>query len=229
MYKIAIESSDIREEMYYSHLDAFYVNKNLNDEVLNFTPDPKDYSINMKMIQEAVTPIVKGLDVFISYDHSDELEAKIVATSLMEKGFKVFLDSMFWKSIDKALMDFNRRYNRFVDGSYKYEETIRAASTFHMILVDSIVETIKNSKVFLFINHSGSAKDPRTVSPWIYLENKVANEISEERSTRLVDSLCHSANITFDIDTFDYRKVDSVSDVVWLVVWLIGRRRNKTL
>lgn len=45
-----------------------------------------------------------------------------------------------------------------------------------MILADSIIDVVKNSKVFIkLISENYADSNNRTISPWIYLENKVAD------------------------------------------------------
>lgn len=46
--------------------------------------------LNMEDIQKVFVPIIKNVDVFISYDHKDFRKASIIASILKNEGFKVF-------------------------------------------------------------------------------------------------------------------------------------------
>ena len=87
-----------------------------------------------------------------------------------------------------------------------------------MILSDSIIETIKNSKVFVFIKNSRTVLDDRTVSPWVYLENKIANNMPK---TEIKHSFFEDSNvgpkISFKIDTRGYYIANSANDINHLV------------
>ena len=73
-----------------------------------------------------------------------------------------------------------------------------------MILADSIIEVVKRSKVFIkLITSSYADKDNRTVSPWIYLENKIADLCQSERKSYIVhDSLGKSVTFKTSNDGF---------------------------
>lgn len=79
-----------------------------------------------------------------------------------------------------------------------------------MILTDSIIETVINSKFFIFIRNQALQNDYRTESPWIYLENKIAaNCVCPQSKALLEDSqtapqirfkLVFKGNILYSVD-----------------------------
>lgn len=79
-----------------------------------------------------------------------------------------------------------------------------------MILTDSIIETVINSKFFIFIRIQALQNDYRTESPWIYLENKIAaNCVYPQNKALLEDSqtapqlhfkLVFKGNILYSVD-----------------------------
>lgn len=112
--------------------------------------------------------------------------------------------------------EYNRRYNRNLDGTYDYKKAKLASSTFDMILSDSIIETVKNSKVFIYVKNSKNLHDDRTISPWIYLENKIASSF-HEKSKLLFEDSRNNPKITFHIDTYEYNIVNGVNEINNLV------------
>lgn len=176
-------------------------------------------SINMEDIQREVTPIIKDIDVFFSYDHFDAQRAQKLASYFDDDDYKVFLDSMFWSSVDDLADAFIKKYGDSKDpsGLYNPKKVRQTLSTFNMILADSIIETIKNSKVFVFIRNSLSKKDSRTVSPWIYLENKMAKDLLGANRRPILENFESKPEIRFKLDTFGYYRVDSVDELVSLL------------
>lgn len=172
--------------------------------------------VDMKKIQEKVVPIVKECDVFISYSHSDDGIARFVANELMAEGYKVFVDSLFWGSIDKCLKIYDDKI-RGDNKTYNYYDRNKSTSTFHMILVDSIIDTIRNCKVFLFLKGNEIEKS-KTLSPWLYLENKIANDFKNELPP-MKKQLTEDSNFTvkFPITTNDFFVTDTLERLKFLL------------
>jgi len=219
MYKIVIDSKklNIRSEYIFSKST---LNCEIRDKILEFLPSGTDNSINMEDIQKAIVPIVKNIDIFFSYNHDDEIQVKRLAEFFIRKGYRVFLDCLFWKSIDEALDNFNMKYNKNLNGSFDYTKSKLASSTFNMILSDSIIETVKNSKVFVYVKSDSSEKDSRTVSPWIYLENKIANSVSVDK-VKLFEDSKPNPKILFKLDTYGYHIVNNAIDIINIVKEII--------
>lgn len=188
------------------------LNNNLNIEI----DDALEYSNEMSMetIRDSIVPIVKNCDIFISYSHDDKKIAEYVASILMDADYKVFIDSLFWKSIDDTLIKYDS-INSKLNGKLNYEKIRKSSSTFNMILADSLIDTIKSSKVFIFIN---TGKCEKTPSPWLYLENKIANEFKNELPP-FNKFLTEDFNflINFPLKTNDFYPVDSVGKVLFLL------------
>ena len=159
--------------------------------------------IKMEDLQRNIVPIIE-CDVFISYSHEDIEPASKLAYSLQKCELSTFIDSVYWKSIDSALKIYDNLYCKKNNGCYDYEKRNKSTSTFHMILADSIIEVVKRSKVFIkLITSSYADKDNRTVSPWIYLENKIADSCQSERKPYIVhDSLGESVTFKTSNDGF---------------------------
>ena len=169
MLKINLISNEKLEKLNgFLKTDKF--KNNFADSFIN-----RNFELKMEDIQEQYVPKLK-CDIFISYCHDDEKYAKAIASHLIKLGYTVFIDCLFWKSIDEALRKYDDKYSKQDDGLYNYNKRNKSTSTFHMILTDSIIETIRCSKVYITINTKKYASEGRTASPWIYLENKIANE-----------------------------------------------------
>lgn len=166
-------------------------------------------------IQKMIAPIIRGCDVFISYSHRDNKIAKFVAKALNEAGFKVFIDALFWGSIDKALRNYDDK-EKGDDKYYDYEKRNKSTSTFHMILADSLIDTIRNCRAFLFLEGEETI-DSATVSPWLYLENKIANE--RKNDLPLGRKIHESAvsNIYFPMQNDDFYTASSLNEVIRLL------------
>ncbi|MGI6710909.1 MAG: hypothetical protein ACOX4W_05645 [Bacilli bacterium] len=190
------------------------LNNNLNmkiDEALKSSS-----KMPMEKIRKSIVPIVKDCDIFISYSHDDEEIATYVANVLMNNSYKVFIDSFFWKSIDDSQVEFDE-INSKDNGKLSYDKVRQSASTFNMILADSLIDTIKSSKIFIFIN---TGKLKQTLSPWLYLENKIANEFENELK-HLKEQLVHDSRFSFSIEfplkTSDFYTVNSIKDLLSII------------
>ena len=95
-------------------------------------------------------------------------------------------------------------------GNYDYDMRNKSTASFHMILTDSIIETVRNSKIFIMINTLNYMKEGRTVSPWIYLENKIANE--QKNPIKIKDSFTES--ITYPVKTNSFIEARTYADIL---------------
>lgn len=214
-YKLLIDSENIDNSC---SLKNSKVNtkslENLNEYILNSS----NGVINMEDLQKEITPIIKDIDVFISYDHADYEKACYLAKCLEHYGYKVFLDSLFWKKIDKIIDLFNKKYNKNNnDNSLNYQKIKKSISTFNMILTDSIIETVRSSKCFIFIRNQDSENDSRTRSPWIYLENKIAAYCTYSQNKVLFEDLQTAPQIRFKLNIFEGTEFNSISDIVCFI------------
>ena len=97
-------------------------------------------------------------DVFISYSHDDTDDAIFLASWLEQKcGLRVFLDYYVWGSADSLLKDIDDHYCKQKDGRYNYSRRNYSTSHVHAMLSMAIMDII----------------NAKTLSPWIYEENKM--------------------------------------------------------
>lgn len=213
MLKIMIDSDKLKISDKYVFQKSD-LNKAINDTISELLPKKRDSSINMEDIQKAIVPIVKDIDIFFSYSHDDEKQVKRLATYFINLGYKVFLDCLFWKNIDDSLDEYNKNYCVNSNGNYDYKKIKLSSTTFDMILSDSIIETVKNSKVFVFVKSNNSVHDLRTVSPWIYLENKVAQNMPSTNINKfLFEDSKNTPPITFKLDSYGYYIAKDANDI----------------
>ena len=121
-------------------------------------------------------------DVFISYSHDDTDDAIFLASWLEKKcGLRVFLDYYVWGSADGLLKDIDDHYCKQADGRYNYGRRNYSTSHVHAMLSMAIMDIINNTECCIFINSGHSIHLPslrktttaKTLSPWIYEENKM--------------------------------------------------------
>lgn len=130
-------------------------------------------------------------DVFISYSHNDIRAAKYLYHYLTYKcEFRVFMDSTIWNSADGLLRVIDRKYcYNEEEGTYNYSKRNFSTSHVHTMLGMAMIEAIKRSELFLFIesDESISLKDGInnfTLSPWIYQEIQFANNLPLDEPDR---------------------------------------------
>ena len=121
-------------------------------------------------------------DVFISYSHKDTDDAIFLASWLEQQcGLRVFLDYYVWGSADSLLKDIDDHYCKQKDGRYNYSRRNYSTSHVHAMLSMAIMDIINNTECCIFINSGHSIHLPslrktstaKTLSPWIYEENKM--------------------------------------------------------
>lgn len=121
-------------------------------------------------------------DVFISYSHKDTDDAIFLASWLEQKcGLRVFLDYYVWGSADSLLKEIDDHYCKQKDGRYNYHRRNYSTSHVHAMLSMAIMDIINNTECCIFINSGQSIHLPslrktstaKTLSPWIYEENKM--------------------------------------------------------
>lgn len=167
-------------------------------------------TIDYRLLQQAVVPIVKEAEVFISFSHRDEKYAIDVARYLSQY-FKVFIDPLFWGSVDEALKIFDEN-NCLLEGEttiYDYDKRNISTSIFHVMLADSIQKTIKKCRYFIFIATKNSlTSSDKTLSPWLYLENSYCQEYLE---TFVAHSLTEGAkfeqNVEFPLNFTNFETI----------------------
>ena len=219
-YKLLIDSEKIHNvcSLKNSKINT-RLSENLNEYILNSS----NGVINMEELQKKVTPIIKDIDIFISYDHADSKKALYLARQLEHYDYKVFLDSLFWENIDEITDSFNRKYNAN-GNSLNYQKIKKSISTFNMILTDSIIETVRNSKFFIFVRNQDSKNDSRTKSPWIYLENKIAAYCAYSQNKVLFEDSQTAPQIRFKLDILEGTEFNSIRDIVCFIrrhIWEI--------
>ncbi|NHB94694.1 hypothetical protein [Photorhabdus cinerea] len=115
-----------------------------------------------------------GCHIFLSHSHGDVEVVTLIANALYLKcGIKSFIDSYFWKNVDAAIMEIDKKYNEISPDLYCYNGSLKTSSNFYMILSNALSESIHESDSFFFIctnyNSGSSDKDrKKTFSPWIY-------------------------------------------------------------
>jgi hypothetical protein len=121
-------------------------------------------------------------DVFISYSHTDMDDAILLASWLEQLcGLKVFLDYYVWGSADGLLLDIDNHYCKQKNGLYNYRRRNYSTSHVHAMLSMAIMDVINNTECCIFFNSGHSicltnlqkSTSVKTLSPWIYEENKM--------------------------------------------------------
>lgn len=121
-------------------------------------------------------------DVFISYSHTDKQDAIFLASWLERQcGLKVFLDYYVWGSADGLQQDLDDHYCKQKDGLYNYRRRNYSTSHVHAMLSMAIMDIINNTECCIFLNSGHSicltnlqnTSSAKTLSPWIYEENKM--------------------------------------------------------
>ena len=143
--------------------------------------------IDGKALQNYVFPNgkVNDYDIFISYSHNEndeKLVKRFVAYLQDYCGLKVFLDYYVWKSADSLLKKIDDRYCKTRDSKhYIYGRRNYSTSHVHAMLSMAIMDIINKTECCIFINSGHSIHLPslrktttaKTLSPWIYEENKM--------------------------------------------------------
>lgn len=120
--------------------------------------------------------------VFISYSHDDKMEAEFLASWLQNHcNLNVFLDSYVWGNADSLLLDIDKEHCLKKDGNYAYNRRNYSTSHVHAMLSMAIMDVINNTECCIFIEsghsiHLANLKNSnkaKTLSPWIYEENKM--------------------------------------------------------
>lgn len=90
-------------------------------------------------------------------------------------------------------------------------------STSNMILIASIINTIENSKIFLFIENDKLNYDSSTISPWIYLEITTANHVQFSCKKSFFKKRNLLPEIRFKLENSNFKSVESVEELVLLI------------
>lgn len=141
------------------------------DAVVNLVTRIKNGEyIDANVIQQTLFPSVHK-KIFISHSHREKDLAIKVANTL---GSNIcFVDSLFWGSADKALIQIQKRL--LDEGKIKntYADINKIASHFYGMLSVSIQNAIAEAEIFLYIPPSASFRNGKysyQYSPWIYQE-----------------------------------------------------------
>lgn len=84
-------------------------------------------------------------------------------------------------------------------------------------MLHSIIETVRNSKFFIFIRNQDLQNDYRTESPWIYLENKIATNCVYPQNKALFEDSQNAPQIRFKLDIFKGTEFNSIKDIVCFI------------
>ena len=148
-----------------------------------------DGEIDVGKLQDASFSIKKA-DVFISYSHNDnELARNLKIWLEKELGLSAFVDYDIWHSADGILKKIDDKYclknNKEL---YDYSRRNLSTSYVHIMLCNALMRTI-DSCDFMFIlntpnsiNSESVIKEPKTHSPWIYLELSVLKYIRSKEN-----------------------------------------------
>lgn len=139
-------------------------------------------------------------DVFISYSHLDEGKARYLYWFLtVQCNLHVFLDSTIWHSADLLLKAIDDRYcKNTTNNNYNYHKRNFSTSHVHTLLSMAMLNAIKRSECFLFIESDNSLtlKDgiqDHSLSPWIYQETEFANSLPKILPDRLMSKSIEKA------------------------------------
>lgn len=192
---------------YYSK-DLLYVEENekkIKDEFDTFIMD--DGSIDGTLLQENWFKSL-SFDVFISHSHKDNKKAIALAGWLKsELGLSSFVDTCFWGYADNLLKTINDKYNikrieKNGEKIYSHKKANYASSHVHMMLATSINKMMMNCECIIFINSNNSIiksdYSDDTSSPWIYLENYLANSMKQTIPDRFKKTLRHDASFSLN-------------------------------
>lgn len=130
-------------------------------------------------------------DIFISHSHSDiDLAKEIAIWAQAELGASSFIDSMSWTYAVDLLKIIDDKYSVIqIDPKlYSYDKVVLSTSHVYMMLATALLNTMRNSKYFLFLNTKNSSTkndfgETTTFSPWLYYELEVAETIIEKPIT----------------------------------------------
>ena len=156
-------------------------------------------------------------DVFISHSHVDKEKANYLYSYLNEKcNLNVFLDSTIWNSADQLLKTIDNTYCKNKDQNlYDYKKRNFSTSHIHTMLSMAMMEAIKRSELFLFIESENSLTlrdgiNNSTLSPWIYQECLFSKYIKIDIPQKYSNLKCFSKEINegFDRNLMIKYKVD---------------------
>lgn len=145
---------------------------------------PEEYVIDGDALKSYIFPTGEegDYDVFISYSHNDKDDAIFLASWLENQcGLRVFLDYYVWGSADSLLNDIDNHFCKQKNGMYNYCRRNYSTSHVHAMLSMAIMDIINKTECCIFINSGHSIHLPslrkattaKTLSPWIYEENKM--------------------------------------------------------
>ena len=107
MLKIVIDSNNLNVDSKYIFSQSF-LNKKMEETLSQSISKSTNQIINMEELQKLMVPIIKDVDIFLSYSHDDTIQVQRLASFFIQCGYKVFLDHLFWKDVDKVLDEFNK-------------------------------------------------------------------------------------------------------------------------
>lgn len=186
-YGVELIDPDDGRKLIREHLKSLVKGKGANNNV-----------IDGNVLKDYIFPIGKdrSYDIFISYSHDDTKAAVFLASWLTQQcGLKVFLDYYVWGSADGLLRDIDNQYCKKKNGYYDYKRRNYSTSHVHAMLSMAIVDIINNTECCIFINSSHSIQlsmlqntnTAKTLSPWIYEENKMMRLLPSRKIQRKVE------------------------------------------
>lgn len=163
-------------------------NKSLKDYVRK-----ENNLIDASALQEAWFPVFANkFDVFISHSHNDQNLAYALAGWLMqEMKLNCFVDGAIWGSADSLLyeLDLFRQSNSVY---FDYKERNLTNSQIHALLIDSIMQMIKDCECLFFLYTSNSIPiNGESLSPWLFLEVGISRVIEKMPNIERRKSLSH--------------------------------------
>lgn len=180
--------------------------KYLSEENILYT----DNILNFDQLLKKKFSLYKDKTVFISYSHKDALLACNIAKEIETKtSYKCFVDCMLWDSIYKIERDIIETANTDINNVKK------VLSWTNVSLSSQLVSQLFNSSYFIFIDTENSVVDGKinkadTRSPWLFLENQIANCLSN--NLPLNESLNIEAR--FNLDFNNFIQCNSIEDIV---------------
>lgn len=158
-------------------------------------------------------------NIFLSHSHNDKDLARRVASIFRQRGLSVFVDSDGWEYADKLLKTIDDRHC-ISEGNkdlYDYSKRNKSTSLVHIMLANALMRMIDKTECFLFLQTRRSSiantdHSIETLSPWLFHELNIANNIEIEEPARMKDFskvaldsapdvVCESLNLRFETET----------------------------
>ena len=164
-------------------------------------------------------------NIFLSHSHDDRELARKVASLFCKRNLRVFVDSDVWEYADKLLKKFDDQYciSESDKNLYDYGKRNKSTSLVHIMLANALMRMIDKTECFLFLQTRRSSiantdHSIETLSPWLFHELNIANNIEIEVPARMKDFskvaldsapdvVCESLNLRFETETDRLREI----------------------